>query len=60
MHQFNRSIHYTRKLYKVDIQQSLAYSKALLKAGILNEAEVTEMERGLRAMEKEWDEGKVR
>jgi argininosuccinate lyase len=59
MHEFNRSIHYTKKLYKVDIRQSLAYSKALHKAGILTEAESVEMMRGLKAVEKEWDDGTV-
>lgn len=59
MNEFNRSIQYTRKLYKVDIRQSLAYSKALTRAGILTNEEAMEMERGLRAVEKEWDEGTV-
>lgn len=59
MHEFNRSIHYTKKLYKVDIRQSIAYSKALHKAGILDEHETSEMERGLKLMDQEWDEGSV-
>lgn len=59
MHEFNRSIQYTRKLYKVDIRQSVAYSKALNMAGILTDEETVEMERGLKIVEKEWDEGTV-
>lgn len=59
MHQFNRSIHYTCKLYKVDIQQSLAYATALHRVGILSEHEVQEMQRGLRCVEAEWDNGTV-
>ncbi|WVR05511.1 argininosuccinate lyase [Kwoniella sp. DSM 27419] len=40
MHKFNASIHYTRKLYKVDIRQSIAYSRTLAKAGILNDEDI--------------------
>ena len=59
MHEFNRSIQYTKKLYKVDIRQSIAYSKALHQAGILSDGEAAEMERGLKVMEQEWDDGSV-
>ncbi|ORY35761.1 L-Aspartase-like protein [Naematelia encephala] len=57
MHKFNASINFTKTLYKVDVRQSIAYSKALAKAGILTDAEAKEMERGLKIVEQEWDEG---
>jgi len=60
MHKFNRSIDtWGRQMYKADIKQSLAYSKALQIAGILTEHELGEMQRGLRAVEQEWVAGKV-
>jgi argininosuccinate lyase len=36
MHAFNESFSYDRKMYEADIVGSQAYSKALLKAGILD------------------------
>jgi argininosuccinate lyase len=36
MHAFNESFSYDRKMYKADILGSQAYSKGLLKAGILD------------------------
>jgi argininosuccinate lyase len=39
MHAFNESFSYDRKMYKADILGSQAYSKALLKARILNAEE---------------------
>jgi hypothetical protein len=59
MHKFNASIGYTKTLYKVDIRQSIAYSKALARAGILTAEEAVEMERGLKLVEQEWDSGTV-
>ncbi|WRT69703.1 argininosuccinate lyase [Kwoniella shivajii] len=57
MHKFNASIGYTKKLYKVDLRQSVAYSKALKLAGILNADEAEELKRGLHLVEKEWEDG---
>ena len=61
MHKFNRSIDtWGRPMYKADIKQSMAYSKALKMAGILTDAELAEMHRGLKLVEAEWASGKVR
>ena len=59
MHKFNASIGYTKTLCKVDVKQSIAYSKALLKAGILTDQEAQEMVRGLNQVEEEWATGTV-
>jgi argininosuccinate lyase len=60
MHKFNRTINIIGKdMYKVDIQGSIAYAKGLARAGILNEHEESEMIRGLKLVEEEWDQGIV-
>lgn len=46
-------------MYAADVKGSIAFSKALLKAGILNEEEQKEIERGLKQVEQEWRDGKV-
>ncbi|KAK7693647.1 Argininosuccinate lyase [Cerrena zonata] len=35
MHEFNQSLRYDQRMWRVDIAGSIAYSKALHKAGIL-------------------------
>lgn len=47
-------------MYLCDVRGSIAYSKALLKIGILSEHEQSEIERGLGLVAKEWEEKKVR
>jgi argininosuccinate lyase len=60
MHKFNRTINIIGKdMYKVDIQGSVAYAKGLARAGILNDHEESEMVRGLKLVEEEWDQGVV-
>ena len=59
MHEFNQSLKYDKRMYAADIKGSIAFSKALLKAGILNEEEQSEIARGLKLVEKEWEEGTV-
>ena len=60
MHKFNRTINIIGKdMYKVDIQGSVAYAKGLARAGILNDHEESEMIRGLKLVEEEWDQGVV-
>jgi argininosuccinate lyase len=60
MHKFNRTINIIGKdMYKVDIQGSVAYAKGLARAGILNAHEESEMIRGLKLVEEEWDQGVV-
>ena len=59
MHEFNQSLKYDKRMYAADVKGSIAFSKALLKAGILVEEEQKEIERGLKVVESEWKEGKV-
>ena len=59
MHEFNQSLKYDKRMYGADVKGSIAFSKALLKAGILNEHEQQEITRGLKQVEQEWADGKV-
>ena len=51
--QFTESISYDWRLYKVDIQGSIAHAAALEKAGLLSEEELRLIEEGLKAIEQE-------
>ncbi|OCF39195.1 argininosuccinate lyase [Kwoniella heveanensis CBS 569] len=56
MNQFNSSIRtWGKTMFAVDIQGSLAYCKALTKAGILTEKENEEMSKGLGQVKAEWE-----
>ncbi len=57
MHEFNQSLKYDKRMYAADVKGSIAFSKALLKAGILNEHEQQEITRGLKLVEEEWANG---
>lgn len=59
MHEFNQSLKYDKRMYAADVKGSIAFSKALLKAGILNEREQQEIARGLKEVEGEWARGEV-
>jgi len=59
MHEFNQSLKYDKRMYAADVKGSIAFSKALLKAGIMDEREQKEIVRGLLEVQKEWEEGKV-
>jgi argininosuccinate lyase len=59
MHEFNQSLKYDKRMYAADVKGSIAFSKALLKAGIVNEHEQQEITRGLKQVEQEWADGKV-
>jgi argininosuccinate lyase len=59
MHEFNQSLKYDKRMYAADVKGSIAFSKALLKAGILDESEQKEITRGLKQVEQEWADGKV-
>lgn len=59
MHEFNQSLKYDKRMYRADVKGSIAYSKALQKVGIVSEEETKEIERGLKLVEKEWEEGTV-
>ncbi len=55
--QFNASIMYDRKLYKEDIEGSLAHATMLEKQGILTTEELAQIERGLKTILKEIESG---
>ncbi len=59
MHQYNQSLAYDRRMYKADVKGSIAYAKALSKISIVSAEECKKIEEGLKAVEKEWEEGKV-
>ena len=55
---YNESIYHDRVLYAEDIAGSIAYARATKNVGILTEHEFSEIERGLTAVKKEWQDGK--
>src|SRR5215467_7255904 len=56
--QFTESVSYDWRLYRVDIQGSLAHAAALAKAGLLSQEERQIIETGLKAIEREIAEGR--
>ncbi len=56
--QFNASIMYDRKLYKEDIEGSLAHAAMLTKQGILNTEELLDITNGLNQVMSEIESGK--
>jgi argininosuccinate lyase len=59
MHEFNQSLKYDKRMYAADVKGSIAFSKALLKAGILDQHEQQEITRGLKEVEGEWQRNEV-
>jgi argininosuccinate lyase len=59
MHEFNQSLKYDRRMYDADVRGSVAYAKALSRAGILTQEEVGKIIHGLSAVGKEWMDGIV-
>ncbi len=57
MEQFNASISFDQRLWAADIRGSQAYARALAKAGLLTEAEATQLVQGLDAVAAEWASG---
>src|SRR5271165_1794326 len=55
---FTESISFDWRLYKFDIQGSIAHSAALEKAGLLTPEERRQIETGLKDIEKEIDDGR--
>ncbi|KAI1337572.1 L-Aspartase-like protein [Xylariaceae sp. FL0016] len=55
---YNESIHFDKKLYKQDILGSIAFARANKKGGILTDDEFDKIEKGLRAVMKEWEDDK--
>ena len=58
MQRFTESISFDWRLYKFDIQGSIAHALALEKAGLLTQDERHQIETGLRVIEQEIDEGR--
>ena len=54
MEKFNASIGFDKRMWQEDIQGSLAYSRALVRAGILTKDEGVQMQHGLTQVEQEW------
>jgi len=54
---FDTSIGFDRRLAEVDIEGSVAYVRALLRAGVLTEEEADALVRGLRQVADEFDRG---
>uniref|UniRef100_A0A8C2YAL4 argininosuccinate lyase n=1 Tax=Coturnix japonica TaxID=93934 RepID=A0A8C2YAL4_COTJA len=57
MEMLNSSIAYDQRLSQVDIQGSMAYAKALEKAGILTKTELEKILSGLEKISEEWSKG---
>jgi argininosuccinate lyase len=55
---FTESISFDWRLYKFDIQGSIAHASALQKAGLLTSEELGQIESGLKTIEQEIDEGR--
>ena len=55
--QYGESISYDWRLYKHDIAGSIAHARAQVTAGLLNDDEFSQIEDGLREIEKDIDEG---
>ena len=54
MQRFNASISFDRKLLEVDVAGSIAYARALQRAGILDEGELVQIEAGLEQVRQEF------
>jgi len=54
---FNASIGFDRRLAPVDVQGSLAYARALLRAGVLTQGEAQAIAGGLRQVAQEFEQG---
>ncbi|KAM9272825.1 argininosuccinate lyase [Morus bassanus] len=57
MESLNASITYDQRLSEFDIQGSMAYAKALEKAGILSKTELEKILSGLEKISEEWSKG---
>ncbi|KAL2043976.1 hypothetical protein N7G274_003496 [Stereocaulon virgatum] len=57
MQKYNASIHYDRALYKQDLAGSIAWARANKNRGILNAEEFSKIEKGLKEVGMEWENG---
>jgi len=58
MEDFNSSLHFDKRLYKHDIEGSIAYAKGLLEAGIIKQSEHSLIVSGLKKIQAEIEAGK--
>jgi argininosuccinate lyase len=58
MEKFNSSISYDKRMWRADIDGSIAYAKAIRKCGIITEDELNAMIEGLETVRSEWLDGK--
>ncbi|WP_127469924.1 argininosuccinate lyase [Thiomicrorhabdus aquaedulcis] len=56
---FTASIQFDHRMYKQDIQGSIAHAKMLTKVGILNNAELNDIENGLAQIQAEIEAGQM-
>jgi argininosuccinate lyase len=59
MWEFNQSLRYDKRMRAQDIRGSIAYTKALRIQGVYTKEEEADMIKGLQAVDKEWESGKV-
>ena len=59
MTQYNESIYFDRAFFSQDIRGSIAYARANHKNQLLTDHEFSEIERGLLAVKREWEDGKL-
>lgn len=57
--EFTASINFDKRLYKYDIQGSIAHAKMLAKIAVLTQAEMETIVNGLQEVEKKLDEGSL-
>jgi argininosuccinate lyase len=57
MEKFNASLPYDKRMWKQDIEGSIAYAAALGRVGLLKPEEVQKLQDGLRMVAKEWEAG---
>ncbi len=57
---FTESVSFDWRLYRHDIDGSIAHAKGLAKVGLLTRAEAAKIERGLRAIERQIDAGQFK
>jgi len=57
--EYTASLSFEWRLYPYDIQGSIAYARALVKAGVLTEVEGGRITRGLEEIHKKLDEGQI-
>ncbi|PRT53687.1 Argininosuccinate lyase [Wickerhamiella sorbophila] len=55
MELYNASLPYDKKMYKVDLEGTRVYTSALSKVGLITPEELSEIHRGLKVVEKEWE-----